>query len=67
VRALAEFDRVSIPAGQSKSVALHVEPRRLQYWSTPSGSWQIATGSRTVYVGASSRDMRLQADTVIGQ
>jgi beta-glucosidase len=67
VRALAQFDRVSIPAGQSKSVALHVEPRRLQYWSTPSGSWQIATGSRTVYLGASSRDMRLQADTVIGQ
>jgi beta-glucosidase len=62
VRALVQFDRVSIPAGQSKNVALHVEPRRLQYWSTAAGKWQTATGSRTVYVGESSRDLRLQTD-----
>ena len=67
VRALAQFDRVNIPAGQAKNVALHVEPRRLQYWSTTNARWETATGSRTVYVGASSRDMRLQADTLIGQ
>jgi beta-glucosidase len=62
VRALAQFDRVTIPAGQSKSVAMHVEPRRLQYWSTAANKWQTATGPRTVYVGASSRDVRAQAD-----
>ncbi len=67
VRALAQFDRVGIPAGQTEIVSVHVEPRRLQYWSVASGRWETADGSRTVYVGASSRDMRLQADTVIGQ
>ncbi|MGO9259910.1 MAG: beta-glucosidase family protein [Bryobacteraceae bacterium] len=67
VRALVQFDRVGIPPGQSKTVTLHVEPRRFEYWSTAAGRWEIARGSRTVYVGASSRDLRLQTDVAIGQ
>jgi beta-glucosidase len=62
VKALAQFDRVTLAPGQSKTVTLHVEPRRLQYWSNAAGRWQTATGVRTVYVGASSRDLRVQAD-----
>jgi beta-glucosidase len=65
VRQLVQFDRVNIPAGQSRNVALHVEPRRLQYWSTANGRWETAAGARTVYVGASSRDLKLQADVNI--
>jgi beta-glucosidase len=65
VRALAQFDRIALAPGQSKAVTLHVEPRRLQYWSNAAGKWQTATGARTVYVGASSRDMRLQADVTM--
>jgi beta-glucosidase len=60
VRALAAFDRVSIPAGQSKTVTLHVLARQLQYWSTAAGKWVTASGQRTVSVGASSRDLRLE-------
>jgi len=67
VKALAQFDRVSIPAGQSKALTQHVELRRLQYWATASNRWETAAGNRTVYVGASSRDIRLQADTNIGR
>jgi beta-glucosidase len=66
-KALAQFDRVSIPAGQTKALTLHVEPRRLQYWATASNRWETAAGSRTVYVGASSRDIRLQADANIAR
>jgi beta-glucosidase len=59
VRALVAFDRIHIPAGQSKTVTLHVEPRQLQYWSTAQSKWITASGKRTVSVGASSRDLRL--------
>jgi len=59
VKALAAFDRVSIPAGQSKSITLHVALRQLQYWSTADNRWATPTGGRTVYVGASSRDIRV--------
>ena len=65
IRQLVQFDRVSIPAGQSKTVTMRVDPRRMQYWSTADGSWKTASGARTVYVGASSRDLRLQADVTI--
>ena len=67
IRQLVQFDRVNVPAGQSKNVALHVDARRLQYWSTADGRWETATGARTVYVGASSRDVKLQADVNIAK
>lgn len=67
VKALAQFDRVSIAAGQTRALTLHVEPRRLQYWATAANRWETAAGARTVYVGASSRDIRLQAEANIAR
>jgi beta-glucosidase len=60
VRALVAFDRVHIASGQSKAVTLHVAPRQLQYWSTVGSKWVTASGKRTVSVGTSSRDLRLE-------
>jgi beta-glucosidase len=60
VRALVAFDRVHIASGQSKAVTLHVAPRQLQYWSTVGSKWVTASGKRTVNVGSSSRDLRLE-------
>ena len=60
-RALAAFERVPLAAGDSKRVMLHVLPRALQYWSAADHRWLTARGRRLVYVGASSRDVRLQA------
>ena len=59
VRSFAAFDRIHLAAGESKTVTLHVAPRQLQYWSTKDGKWMTAAGKRTVSVGASSRDLRL--------
>jgi len=59
VRALAAFDRVHLGPDESRTVTLHVAPRQLQYWSTKDQKWITATGKRTVSVGASSRDLRL--------
>jgi len=64
-RALAAFDRVSVPAGETKDVTLHVPRRGLEYWSTAQDKWALATGVRIVHVGTSSRDLRLQTETVI--
>jgi len=59
-RSLVAFDRIYLQAGESRQVTLHVTLRQLQYWSTASGSWVLAAGKRTLSVGASSRDLRLQ-------
>jgi len=62
VRALAGFDRIHLTAGEAKTVTLHVAPRQMQYWSTKDGKWLTASGKRTVSVGVSSRDLRLNQD-----
>lgn len=59
VRALAAFDRVHLESGEAKTITLHVPERQLQYWSTKETKWITATGKRTISVGASSRDLRL--------
>jgi beta-glucosidase len=60
LHALAGFNRIGLKPGESKQIIIHVPVRQLQYWSAATGSWQTATKSRIVYVGASSRDLRLQ-------
>jgi beta-glucosidase len=64
-RALVGFDRVNVPAGETKTVRLHIPRRGLEYWSTAADKWAVAAGPRTVYVGSSSRDLRLQAEMTI--
>lgn len=59
VRALVAFDRIHLAPGESKNVTLHVPERQLQYWSTKEQKWETATGKRTVSVGGSSRNLRL--------
>lgn len=60
VRTLCGFDRVHLNAGESKPITIHVPLRSTQYWSTTSNRWVTASGPREVYVGASSRDLRLE-------
>jgi beta-glucosidase len=59
VRALVGFDRVHIAADESRTVTIHIPERQLQYWSTKDGKWITATGQRTLSVGGSSRNLRL--------
>jgi beta-glucosidase len=65
VRALAAFDRIHLDSGQSKNVSLHVPPRSFQYWESSTRQWVTVRGSRTVYVGPSSRDLPLKVITEI--
>jgi beta-glucosidase len=60
VRALAGFERETIPAGVSKNVTIHVAQRQLQYWSTQEKKWVTVVRRRMLSVGASSRDLRLE-------
>jgi hypothetical protein len=57
---LVGFTKVKLDAGQSERVTVRVSGRELSYWSTAAQRWVLAGGDRKVYVGASSRDIRLQ-------
>jgi len=59
-RALAGFERLDLDAGQSRTVTIHLDMRAFSYWSVATHAWTVAGGTRTLYLGSSSRDIRLQ-------
>jgi beta-glucosidase len=61
VRALVAFDRIHLNPGETKVLTLHVPSRLLEYWSAEAGRWVRTEGPRKLHVGASSRDLRLEA------
>jgi beta-glucosidase len=62
VQALAAFDRVPIPAGETRTVTLHVPLRQLQYWSTKKQQWAMPRGERMLSVGPSSQSLPLHKE-----
>jgi len=60
VKLLAAFDRITLNPGETKSVTLHVGVREMSYWSVVTHDWALALTGRPLYVGSSSRDIRLQ-------
>jgi len=67
VKALSAFDRVSLKAGQSERVTLTIDKRELSYWNTKANTWSVATGTRQVLVGNSSRDLPASTTYRIGR
>ncbi|MEV5751794.1 glycoside hydrolase family 3 C-terminal domain-containing protein [Actinoallomurus sp. NPDC052308] len=65
VRKLAGYEKVFLHAGQTRTVSVRVDAQQLRYWDTRTGSWRMATGTRGVWVGGSSRDLPLHAATAV--
>ena len=67
VRALGQFERIHLEAGEKQHVTLHLGLRPFSYWkvtapnftNVASDDWAVAAGCRTISVGSSSRDIRL--------
>lgn len=57
-RQLKAFERVSIPAGQTKEVILKVSKSDLTYWDETRHSFVPETGRIQLEIGASSADIR---------
>ena len=58
-RQLKGFRRVELDAGETANVILTLDARALSYWDVTSHGWKAAPGTYTVWVGSSSRDLRL--------
>lgn len=56
---LRGFQKVSLTAGTSKTVTFDIRRKDLSYWDVGSQAWKVPSGTFSVYVGASSRDIRL--------
>ncbi|MEU0587984.1 glycoside hydrolase family 3 C-terminal domain-containing protein [Streptomyces sp. NPDC006132] len=66
VRVLAGYRRLALRAGEERRVTVHVEPRALSSWDAEAHDWVLGTGARTLWIGASSRDLRLRTSVRVG-
>ena len=58
-RQLRGFSRVHIAAGEEQTVTFPVTRRDLSVWDVVRQNWRLQGGEYPVYIGASSRDIRL--------
>jgi len=59
IKELLGFERVSIPAGETKTVNFTLPASELAFWDVSSHSWHLEEGYFGVMVGSSSADIRL--------
>jgi beta-glucosidase len=62
VRALVGFARLDLAPGQAQRVTVHVGRRERSYWSVLRNDWAVVPGTRSIFVGSSSRDLRLRGE-----
>jgi beta-glucosidase len=58
-RRLVGWEKIGMNPGEARHVRITVTPRMQSVWDTSRNGWRYVPGG-TVYVGASSRDIRLQ-------
>ncbi|KJA21128.1 glycoside hydrolase family 3 protein [Hypholoma sublateritium FD-334 SS-4] len=64
-KVLRGFEEVPLAVGASQLVSLTLDKRAMSVWDTPSQSYVPVSGTFTVYVGASIKDIRLTGTIVI--
>ncbi|KAI0394463.1 glycoside hydrolase family 3 protein [Xylariaceae sp. FL0594] len=58
---LRGFDDIALEPGQAKTVFFNLTYRDLSNWDVALQDWRVTDYPKTVFVGASSRDLRLHA------
>ncbi|RSL67403.1 hypothetical protein CEP51_012658 [Fusarium floridanum] len=65
IRQLRGFDKVFLSAGGEAPVRFDLTRRDLSYWDVIEQNWVLRPGEYKIYVGASSRDLRLEGGFTI--
>jgi beta-glucosidase len=62
---LKAFQRVSLNAGESKTITLTVPMKELRYWNESKHAWDLEHGKLNILVGSASNDIRTTAEVTI--
>jgi beta-glucosidase len=63
---LKGYTKVSLNAGETKTVTMQLDRRSFSYWSDSANGWTVAPGCYTLTVGNSSRDNAQQGVVSVG-
>ncbi len=61
VKELRGFKKVFLKAGEEKEVEIALDKRAFAYYNVNIGDWHVESGEFKILVGASSRDIKLEA------
>ena len=64
-RQLKGFARVQVAPGQTAHAQVKLDSRAFSYWDVATHGWKVAPGEYPISVGASSRDLRLNASVTV--
>lgn len=59
------FEKVELDSGETATVSIDLEPRSFEYYNTEVRDWVTVSGTHTIYVGSSSRDIRAQIQVAV--
>ena len=62
---LKAFQRVSLKAGETRTVKLEIPLKDLRYWNIEKNAWDLEHGTLQLLLGSASDDIRQSADVVI--
>ena len=62
---LKAFDRVTLAAGETKTVTLEIPVKDLRYWNVDKNAWDLEHGRLVLLLGAASDDIRQKAEVTI--
>ncbi len=54
-----EFQKIELKKGEIKSLSFSIDKNKLAYYDEKSGDFKLESGNYTIYIGSSSRDIRL--------
>mgnify|MGYP004456450053 FL=1 len=58
---LKGFVKIHLDPGEEKKVSVELDDRAFAFWNTATENWCVESGEYKILVGASSRDIRLEA------
>lgn len=62
---LVAFEKISLAAGETKTVTLSVDPKDLSIWDVNKGDFIVEEGNYVLIVGASSKDFKAEKQIVV--
>lgn len=62
---LKAFDRISLAAGETKTITLEIPVSELRYWDDSINDWNLENGQIELLLGSASDDIRLKAQVSI--
>lgn len=64
-KVLRGFQKVELDVGEAKQITFPLKKNDISIWDVKGHAWQIVQGTFQVYVGSSSRDIRLNSSFVV--